>query len=210
MKTKRSEETKKLVLKAAEKLFSKKGYDAVSIREIAKEANCSHTTMYVYFKDKEELLHQLSMPALLQLRGNMIQITESGSDSPEDRLKKISNEFIQFCLRNKNVFSIFINAKSTRLDELNPDMEINKVRLEIFALMKQMLGESLSIPDNTEQLMAFSRIYFYNLYGILNTYSYQHEPTEVLIERITPTFTLAFDILIMGFKEKLKEGEENE
>ncbi len=60
----RSEETKRMILKAAGKLFSEKGYDAVTMREIAKEAGCSHTTIYLYFKDKETLLHQLSMPTL--------------------------------------------------------------------------------------------------------------------------------------------------
>ncbi len=34
----RSDETKKTILIAAEKLFSRKGYDAVTMREIAKEA----------------------------------------------------------------------------------------------------------------------------------------------------------------------------
>ena len=60
----RSEETKRMILKAAGKLFSEKGYDAVTMREIAKEAGCSHTTIYLYFNDKETLLHQLSMPTL--------------------------------------------------------------------------------------------------------------------------------------------------
>ncbi|WP_249872102.1 TetR/AcrR family transcriptional regulator [Oceanobacillus saliphilus] len=205
MKRKRSEETKKVILDAAGKLFSEKGYEAISIREIAKEAGCSHTTIYLYYKDKEELLHQFSKPSLEALHEKMQHIVQSRSDTPEVKLKKISNEFIHFCLRNKNIYNIFINAKSTRVDEANPDLEINKMRLRIFTFMKQVLGQCLSIQD-TEQLLDFSRIYFYNLYGILSTYSFQHEPTEVLIERLTPTFDTAVEVLIYGFEEKLKRG----
>ncbi|USK36536.1 TetR/AcrR family transcriptional regulator (plasmid) [Bacillus sp. F19] len=64
----RSDKTKKMILIAAGKLFSKKGYDSVTMREIAKEAGCSHTTIYLYFKDKVTLLHQLSMPSLQELQ----------------------------------------------------------------------------------------------------------------------------------------------
>lgn len=58
----RSEETKRSILAAAGLLFASRGYDSVTMREIAKEAGCSHTTIYIYFKDKEALLQQLSLP----------------------------------------------------------------------------------------------------------------------------------------------------
>jgi len=63
----RSEETKTSILSAAGTLFASRGYDAVTMREIAKAAGCSHTTIYIYFKDKEALLLQLSMPPLKTL-----------------------------------------------------------------------------------------------------------------------------------------------
>ncbi|AXI08880.1 TetR/AcrR family transcriptional regulator [Oceanobacillus zhaokaii] len=204
----RSEETKKAILTTAGKLFANKGYDAVSMREIAKQAKCSHTTIYLYFKSKESLLHQLSMPSLTQLKLKMQEIVQSNTLPPEKKLKEMSNQFIHFCLNNKNLHTIFINAKSTRVDEQKPELEINQIRLEIFSIMKNTLGECLSLP-NDDQLLAYSRIFFYNLYGILSTYSYQHEPTEVLLERLIPTFGLSVEILILGFKANLKlvEGE---
>lgn len=201
----RSEGTKKAILSAAGKLFASIGYDSVSIREIAKQANCSHTTIYLYFKDKESLLHQLSMPSLTLLRQNMQQIVQSNAKMPDDKLKEICNQFIQFCLNNKNLYTIFINVKSTRVDEQKPTLVINQLRLEIFSIMKNVLGECLSLPNN-DQLLAYSRIFFYNLYGILSTYSYQHEPTEVLLERLIPTFDLSVEILLSGFKANLKLG----
>ncbi|SES24811.1 TetR/AcrR family transcriptional regulator [Psychrobacillus sp. OK032] len=198
----RSEETKKQILQSAGKLFAKKGYDTVTIREIAKDAGCSHTTIYLYFKDKDALLHQLSMPSLEELHGKLQQISKVNTLSAEDRLKEISREYIYFCLNNRNMYDIFFNAKSSRVDEEVPELEINKLRLEIFSLMKLVVQECLSIP-NDERLLTFSRIYYYQLNGILSTYSYQHEPLDVLMDRLTPTFDLAIEILLLGFKEKL-------
>ncbi|MFJ5771032.1 TetR/AcrR family transcriptional regulator [Psychrobacillus sp. NPDC093180] len=200
---KRSEETKKQILQSAGQLFANKGYDAVTIREIAKDAGYSHTTIYLYFKDKDELLHQLSMPSLQELHEQLQKIAKVKTVSAEERLKDISRDYVYFCLNNRNMYDIFFNAKSTRVDNEAPELEINKLRLEIFTLMKLVIQECLPFA-NDEQLLAISRIYYYQLNGILSTYSYQHEPLNVLMERLTPTFDLAIEILLLGFKEKLK------
>ena len=77
-------------------------------------------------------------------------------------------------------------------------------------MMKSIIQECLSIP-NDEQLLTFSRIYYYHLNGILSTYSYQHEPIDVLMERLTPTFDLAIEILLLGFQRKIKiRGHDDE
>lgn len=199
---KRSEETKKLILKAAGRLFAKKGYDAVTIREIAKEAGCSHTTIYLYFKDKVALLHELTMPSLHELHD---QISSMDTLTAEDKLKRISHKYIYFCLNNRNMYDIFFNAKSSRVDQA-PELKINELRLEIFTMMKLVIQACLSIPDD-EQLLSFSRIYYYTLNGVLSTYSYQHEPLDVLMERLTPTFDLTIEILLLGFKEKINKGK---
>ncbi|WP_419960671.1 TetR/AcrR family transcriptional regulator [Psychrobacillus sp. BM2] len=198
----RSEETKKLILESAANLFAQKGYDAVTIREIAKDAGCSHTAIYLYFKDKVTLLHQLSLPPLHQLHQKLQAIAKVDSLSSERKLKEISLEYISFCLKNRNMYDIFFNAKSSRVDE-KPELEVNQLRLEIFELLKSIIRENLSI-SNDEQLLAFSRIFYYQLNGVLSTYSYQHEPLDILMERLKPTFNLAIEILLLGSQEKLK------
>ncbi len=70
----------------------------------------------------------------------------------------------------------------------------------------EVIQQCLAIPKN-DQLLAFTRIFFFTINGILSTYSYLHETIDELMERLTPTFDLTIDILILGFKEKLKEGE---
>ena len=143
------------------------------------------------------------MPSLQELYKKLQEISTVKTVSAEERLKDISREYVYFCLNNRNMYDIFFNAKSTRVDVEAPELEINKLRLEIFALMKSVMQECLPIA-NDEQLLAISRIYYYQLNGILSTYSYQHEPLDVLMERLTPTFDLAIEILLLGFKEKIK------
>ena len=54
-KGERSRDMKRRIIDASVKLFEERGYDAVTVAEIAKAAGCSPGNLYHYFKGKEEL-----------------------------------------------------------------------------------------------------------------------------------------------------------
>jgi len=198
----RSEETKTSILSAAGTLFASRGYDAVTMREIAKAAGCSHTTIYIYFKDKEALLLQLSMPPLKTLMLQMDKLLAQGL-SPEEKLQGISLTFIEFCLTNRSMYNLFFNVKSARVDEEAPELEINKIRNALFGKLTSMIQASLQIDSKDERLLMYTRIYFFTLHGIVASYSHSEEPVEQLMLRLTFTFQQAIAVLLSGFKQQL-------
>jgi AcrR family transcriptional regulator len=202
----RSEETKRSIVEAAGELFSSKGYETVTMREIANKAGCSHTTIYIYFKDKESLLQELSMPPLQELREQMETVLEEKEASEEDRLRRISQLFVRFCLANRNSYSLFFAVKAVRVDEEKPELELNRLRNALFAILMRGLQDCLGLAEGHERLLDFSRIYFYMLHGMVGTYANSEESLEQLMERLNPTFRLAIDVLIQGFQFQLKEG----
>ncbi|WP_257349713.1 TetR/AcrR family transcriptional regulator [Pseudalkalibacillus decolorationis] len=204
----RAEETKKSILLAAGKLFSEQGYDIVSMREIAKEAKCSHTTIYIYFTNKEALLHQLSMPPLLELKEEMENTIHEKSLSPEKKLKSVSHEFIRFCLLNRTMYKVFFNAKASRVDETNPELDLNKLRIELFNLLSRVLQECLPIQSSDDRLLGYSRIYFFTIHGIVGTYHNSEESVQTIMKRLGSTFDDAIEVLLFGFKEKIQIGSE--
>ncbi|MDQ1253260.1 MAG: hypothetical protein QG646_2410 [Euryarchaeota archaeon] len=54
-KEREKEQRKNVILDAAEKLFFSKGFDSVSMEEIAKEVELGKGTLYLYFKSKDSL-----------------------------------------------------------------------------------------------------------------------------------------------------------
>jgi AcrR family transcriptional regulator len=54
------ERTRQLILDAARDVFVSAGYEATSIREVARRAGISHGTIYLHFRDKDDLLFQVS------------------------------------------------------------------------------------------------------------------------------------------------------
>lgn len=199
----RSEETRNAILSAAGRLFAERGFHTVTMREIAKEAGCSHTTIYIYFKDKEELLHELSTPPLQEMKRQFEDIASREGLSPEGQLKEMSQEFIRFCLRHKNMYTVIFVTKGTSVEEKEPALAINKLRFELFGLIQRQVQRCLGLQDDDRRLLTCSRIYFYTLHGIVSTYAQSEEPLTDLLSRLESTFEETVEVLLLGFKQKL-------
>lgn len=87
------------ILDAASELFVKEGYENVSMRRIADKIEYSPTTIYLYFKDKAELLEQVCAETFSRLNVVMRKITEQPGD-PIERLKRGMLAYIGFGLEN--------------------------------------------------------------------------------------------------------------
>lgn len=61
---------KEQILKAAEKVFARKGFQEATVSDVAREAGLSEATIYEYFPSKEELL--FSIPGETTKRGKEI------------------------------------------------------------------------------------------------------------------------------------------
>lgn len=68
---------------AAASLFLRKGIENTTTDEIAKEAGYSKATLYVYFKNKEELVDYVSLRSMTELRDALLRIGENPSDAKE-------------------------------------------------------------------------------------------------------------------------------
>lgn len=194
-----SEETRRAILLAAGKLFANQGYDAVTIRQIAKEAQCSHTTIYIYFKDKEALLHHLSMDPLRHLYSQLSEVVLNTKMSPYERVREMTRRFIDFCFLNRNMYAIFFMTRASRVDEEKPVLEIQKLRNELFGLLHTAIMDCLPVGTGDELVLAYARIHFYALHGMIATYLNSEEPLDAIQNRLMPTFDLAVDVLLEGF-----------
>lgn len=92
MSQKRKERLRELhticVLEVAEKLFDKKGFDAVSMDEIAFETGISKSTVYVYFKSKQIIWDSIVCRYMEQLLEDARNAAD-GEGSFEDRYYKL-------------------------------------------------------------------------------------------------------------------------
>jgi AcrR family transcriptional regulator len=87
------------ILDAASDLFVRNGYENVSMRRIAGKIEYSPTTIYIYFKDKAELLEQVCKETFARLVQRLSKIMEQPGD-PVEQLKRGLLAYIEFGLQN--------------------------------------------------------------------------------------------------------------
>ena len=109
-KAKEKEELKSLILRAAKKLFVEKGIAQTTIRNIAHEIEYSVGTVYVYYKDKNDILHELHTQGFKQLGGNM-KVLFNVAD-PLERLKALGRVYLQFALENPDMYDLMFSMKA--------------------------------------------------------------------------------------------------
>jgi len=109
-KAKEKENLKTLILQGAHKLFLEKGIERTTIRNIADEIEYSVGTVYVYFKDKNDILHHLHTQGFQQLGGEMRVLFNVSN--PMERLKAIGRVYIQFALDNPEMYDLMFTMKA--------------------------------------------------------------------------------------------------
>ena len=106
------ENKKKAIFDATIKLVNEVGFAAASVAKIAKEANVSPATLYIYYKNKEDLL--VSIFAEIQKQKSSVAM--KGFDEScclKETLRKVWKNSFQFVLKNKSLLQYhdqFLNS----------------------------------------------------------------------------------------------------
>ena len=95
---------RQLILGAARALFLEKGYDQTSLRNIAEKIEYSPGTIYLYFKEKDEIFHALHEEGFRKLTEKMLPLQHVSE--PFERLKALGRVYMEFALENKDLYDL--------------------------------------------------------------------------------------------------------
>jgi AcrR family transcriptional regulator len=110
-KPEHKESLREEILDAARELFVAEGYESVSMRKIAERIGYSPTTIYLYFKDKSELLRQICESTFERLADEIVE-SQSKATGPLDKLRRGLLTYINFGLKNPHHYDVvFVSPK---------------------------------------------------------------------------------------------------
>ncbi|NTU48486.1 MAG: TetR/AcrR family transcriptional regulator [Syntrophobacteraceae bacterium] len=102
---KEKETLRSLILSAARELFVEEGYRNVSMRKIARKIGYSATTIYLYFKNKGELVNCLAEEMLEKLV-KVFQDVQGENLDPVARLKKMGEAYVRLATEDPNGYRV--------------------------------------------------------------------------------------------------------
>ncbi len=100
--------TKERILRAATKLFGKRGFTETTMEMIAKEARIGKSTIFYYFKSKEGILGKIMEQSVIEVHNNLIKIVNSNAN-PKEKLKKAITNHIHYLTKYIDNVKIFLS-----------------------------------------------------------------------------------------------------
>jgi TetR/AcrR family transcriptional regulator len=91
------------ILDAAEALYARKGWDALTVDQVARSARLSRALVYVYFRDKEELLFAIGERAMRLLRDRFIEAA-AGHAPGMDKVEAIGRAYMGYAYEFPHYF----------------------------------------------------------------------------------------------------------
>jgi AcrR family transcriptional regulator len=101
----RRDQRRQDIIDVASRLFSKLGYENVTLRAIAEEMGYAHATLYRYFPDKSHLLTEVCRETFALLISELDAIYDKNPD-PVERLFETARGFVRFGLKHPQHFRI--------------------------------------------------------------------------------------------------------
>jgi AcrR family transcriptional regulator len=127
------------ILSAAKKVFSRKGYEATTMEDIAQEAGFGKASLYFYFQGKEEVFLSLIKDGMERQKNLLKQVMDSQLSNVE-KLKALISKYFEYVEENKDFIRI-VHSESQKLYATT----LEKVRSSIIREHKNTMGGIASI-----------------------------------------------------------------
>jgi AcrR family transcriptional regulator len=131
------------ILCAARQLFLEHGVENVSTRQIAARVGISQTALYVYFKNKEEMLDQLSNAALCKL-GAGLQKVDAECCDPIEYLRRALGGYVRFGLEHPDEYRLAFMLRDGHRKADGIDHKASPVGKALFVAMANRIAEGVA------------------------------------------------------------------
>lgn len=177
------------IVQATIELVNEIGFAAASVSKIAKKANVSPATLYIYYKNKEDLLVS-SYIDIKKAFGNAICKGIDFEQPIRDILYTVWYNAIKFISQNREIFNYTEQFSSSPYNELVNHSELEKAFEPIMNVIVKGIQQKIIKDVSFDILFAFI---FFPIFSLSNKKQCKNIP--LTDETIETAFTLAWDAI---------------
>ncbi|SHH00742.1 transcriptional regulator, TetR family [Anaerosphaera aminiphila DSM 21120] len=162
---KEKEYMRQLILNSSVKIIIEKGYEKLSMRKIANAIEYSPTTIYIYYRNKAEIVEDISRQIYEKIVGNIEKILRENIELSIDRKIKLSfEEFIFSIVENSEMSKVVIRSGTKAIlgpREKSETEEISGIE-KLYALLLEAEKENIfrKLDENISWMLISSLIGF--------------------------------------------------
>jgi len=139
-KEREKQELKNRIVDVASQMFLETGFEKTSIRNIAEKIEYSPATIYLYYKDKNELFYAVHEKGFALLFEKMHPLTQI--INPMERLRKMGEAYLAFGFENPEYYDLMfiMTAPIENLHAQNAEWDCG---LRNFELLRHTIAECI-------------------------------------------------------------------
>lgn len=143
------------IIHAAMDLINERGFSDTPMSQIAKKANVSAATIYVYFDNKEDLINKLYYHAKKKMRDYVL--SDYDEHAPiEERYKQYLKKFIQFLMNNPQEFLFIEQFQNSPLLNEEVSESISELFQQFHSIYDEGRQEKVFKDVDTEIIAGFT------------------------------------------------------
>lgn len=153
------------ILEAGAKLFAEKGYEGFSLRQVAEEIGYTPTTIYLYFKDKDDLLLHVAYDGFRQF-GESLETAYRTKETPLERLEAVGWAYFDFAMSHPIHYRLMFMQRGEFLQKKPEGFE---AVIDSFEVLRRVIREGMEagvvIPGNVD---AFAALIWASVHGVVS------------------------------------------
>lgn len=160
----KSQRVKSYFIEAAKEIILSEGVENVSVRKVADRAGYTFTTVYNYFKDLNELLHEVKNVMIQDVVAYMQGVVPKKEYEMED-IKELNHRYVKYYIERPNVFTFFYSYR------LHPTADTREQTLDFSGhYLDTYRGFVMRGAIKEEEVPVIAKILIYTLHGLLALY----------------------------------------
>ncbi|MCU0563601.1 MAG: TetR/AcrR family transcriptional regulator [Desulfobacterales bacterium] len=206
-KEREKERRRQQIMVAAKRVFSEKGFNKATMEDIAQEAELSPGTLYLYFKNKEELYASLSLRILQYLLLRIEHVNAMKASGPDEKLTALMDAMYDvYEFDPLIIINMFHLQSSDTLRNLTPQLldEIKELTGKSMKSIVQIFKDGVSRGLFIDRHPVALADTFWSLFSgvILWMTSKKMVDESGGRDHLKDTLTLAFEVFGRGIKVK--------
>jgi len=182
------------IISVSRQLLLKEGFGKISMRKVARRADVTATSIYLHFKNKDELLLALVEESILKLGSELKAALKPDSD-PIEQLKDLANAYIRYALDNPQEYEIIYMVRPEEMPKY-PKEKFQQIR-KVYELIAEVIsrGKEKHLFDVEDELISAYTLWA-QIHGVVSVVLNRRLDTRIPREKFLDQ---AVEHIIQGF-----------
>lgn len=165
---KNSNDTKQKLIDVTRQMIDKNGVNSVSMRDLGKETNLSRGAVYVYFKNKDDLLATIVTENWEMLKSRLSKLIEAIT-VPRKLVYEVLYTFYDFGINNQEHCELMFRKQWPKDQYLSLHISAIEVFGLIYKSIEKAHEQKCTISKSPKQLTAMASAFIYGLVELNST-----------------------------------------